>query len=148
MNDELLSGRAGQRETVTTNSIEAKEKWNCAGVRLQQGARYRFEIEKLVGLVDGDGPDAQHLDDLDGWEKWYTLPLFFLKRRPFERYFTLIGTIGRKHPFRMRAFDPEHPERITLTAPSTGKLICYFNDWPWLYGNNHGSVILRVSLVD
>ena len=34
---------------------------------------------------------------------------------------------------------------LTWTAPATGRLCCYANDHPWMYGNNTGEVTLVVE---
>jgi hypothetical protein len=39
----------------------------------------------------------------------------------------------------------ETTSSLPFVAPETGQLVCYFNDIPWAYWNNHGSVALTLK---
>jgi len=78
-------------------------------------------------------------------EDWKSLPhktaeLLRGKRVDHARWFALIGTIDRKHPWIIT-------EEGVFTAPASGRLYCFFNDVAWeiFYRNNRGWVILEVE---
>ena len=133
----LLAGGVYAKPTVlvgTTSPIYAAEKWNESGLILNAGTCYRFVLaEKIRCLADGGIP----LTNLDGWDRWFLAPLGFLKRSPGKPFFSLIGSIDKHHRFRIQ-------EGTVFQAPVYGRLVCYFNDWFFMYRNNCGSVRLLV----
>jgi hypothetical protein len=80
-------------------------------------------------------------------EDWSSVPhkiaeLVHGKRVDEARWFALIATIDKAHPFVV-------VDGGEVTAPADGQLVCYFNDVqnPWFYKNNDGWVRLEVEPV-
>ncbi len=121
-------------KTCSPGGGKAKPGDNCTGILLKQGECYRFEAETSKCFADA----SIHLNNLNGWDFPLLQPVCFLKRRPLEAFFTLIGTIDGKRPFRIR-------EGMCWQAPASGELVCYVNDWFFKYGNNKGSIKLQVT---
>jgi hypothetical protein len=127
-----------------TRPIHAKEYWNDTGVQLKAQSRYRLSVVPEVGEPLFDA--SFHARTIEG-EDWNSAPhwtaeLFNLKRVDDARWFALIGTVDKQHPWVIR--DGE-----TVTAPASGTLFCYFNDVQRekFYGNNKGFVVLDVEEV-
>ncbi len=73
-------------------------------------------------------------------EDWQSLPhktasLVHGKRKDDARWFALIGTVDKEHPWVI-------VDGGIVTAPADGQLLCYFNDvqLELFYGNNSGWV--------
>ncbi|OYW72049.1 MAG: hypothetical protein B7Z37_25990 [Verrucomicrobia bacterium 12-59-8] len=107
---------------------------NHTGILLVQGSWYLFQAQPSLCFADSILP----LQNLDGWDFPLLQPFCLLKRRPGEPFFTLIGTINGKAPFRIH-------EGMCFQAPASGELVCYVNDWSFMYGNNQGAVKLQVT---
>lgn len=132
---------------------EAPDHVQCAEI---QSASYWFDTKinvsrehayEMTVIFPAPGtPDAVSdwflsINDLSGWPAWAKIigsVFFFLRRDPFEPWFSLMATVDRKYPQRLCSGLPYRP-------PASGRLICYFNDSPWAYGNNHGSVLLKMK---
>ena len=121
-------------KTCRPGGGKAKAGDNCTGILLKQGECYEFQAKPSEDFADS----KIKLNNLDGWDCLLLQPVCFLKRRPSEAFFTLIGTIDGKHPFRIR-------EGMRWKAPASGELVCYVNDWFFKYGNNKGSILLQVT---
>jgi hypothetical protein len=128
-------------EELLTEKIISANYWNSTGVTVKEGHTYKFDVASpvdsagnIVGLADW----YVHVTTLHGYDRWYLRPFFFLRRRPHESWFSLIGTVGKRDPFRILAGKK-------WVASRTGQLICYFNDCPLLYWNNVGYVRLHVK---
>ena len=52
----------------------------------------------------------------------------------------MIGTVDREHPWAIT-------DGTVFTVPTSGQLVCYFNDvqLEWFYGNNAGWVVLELE---
>lgn len=115
--------------------IQAREKWNDTGITLTAGEVYRLTAAgewRDAGIACGPGGyDSPNL--LLRASEW-------LRRAPRERWFMLVGSVGR---------DGGAPFRIGREAPcrptATGRLFCFANDVAFMYFNNHGSVELTVT---
>jgi len=129
---------------VRTNPIRADQFWNDTGVDLVEGAAYRFSVAPGVGepLMDASYPARS----IEG-EDWESLPhrtaaLLHGKRMNDAKWFALIGTVDRKHPWVIQ-------DGGLVTAPASGRLVCYFNDVQMdvFYKNNKGWVALEIELL-
>lgn len=132
------------------------EATNCVQYAEIQSASYWFDTkidvcrghayEITVNFPKPGDPNAVRdwflsINDLNGWPDWARTigsVFFFLRRNPLQPWFSLIATVDRKHPERLCSSSPYRPQ-------SSGRLICYFNDSPWAYGNNYGSVLLTAK---
>jgi hypothetical protein len=124
----------GESVTVT---VEAQRFWNETGVHLMVGHEYRFsaadEWADAYITCDADGfPNPNIFLQISEW----------LRRAPRERWFALIGCVGRSPRAQFRI----GKERI-LAAPASGELICFANDVSLAYWNNQGAVQLTVTRV-
>lgn len=138
----VLIGLAQPSNTFAAVSpwLCAKEKWMDSKLQVQRDHTYQI-IVKFDGVIDGNAPFSVPVADLNGWPcSWRqiaVLPIALARRRPLEPWFSLIATIDRKKPQRLREGEPFH-------AQATGRVYCYFNDVPFLYGNNHGRIQLEL----
>jgi len=140
--DQRTSNELLRKKTaVVSQPVLAAEKWNATGIQLQQGKCYSIRLVDTLDVSD----DTIPVTTLDGWPgRWRRrlfLPVAIFRRRPFDPWFALIGSVNKKHCFRI-AYDG-----FEFTAPATGELFCYFNDVPFRYNNNHGSVRLSVDTI-
>lgn len=133
------------------------QRWAFTQLHVEARKTYRAEVE-FHDVVDGIRFPIK-VDDLHGWPDLFprilAAPLFWSRRRWFQPWFSLIGTVDKQHPFRLRpgqlpagAQPREHVHwSEEFVAPASGELVCYFNDAFWAYGNNQGSVVLRLHPV-
>jgi hypothetical protein len=127
-----------------TQPIHANQYWNDTGVDLIAHTRYRLTVMPHVGEAL---KDAKYEAKSIAGEDWNSLPykigeILHLKRMDEARWFALIGTIDRSHAWIVT--DGE-----IVTAPASGRLICYFNDveYEGRYKNNSGWVVLDVDAI-
>jgi hypothetical protein len=129
---------------MRTLPILANQYWNDTGVQLTKGARYRMTV------VPGAGSplrDATLTARSIAGEDWKSLAhksaeLVHGKRVDDAKWFALIGTVEREHPWVVT-------DGGVVTAPASGALVCFFNDvqFELFYRNNDGSVVLDVDEV-
>ena len=127
-----------QAEPGTEVSVPACCYWVETGLRVEKGRAYRVEPVDFSTVNDW----GLEVRDLEGWPpgvlRVLATPIFWTRRRACEPWFAVIATVDRRHPVRLRA------DRAYV-APATGKLVCYFNDAPFAYWNNHGTARLRLT---
>jgi hypothetical protein len=129
------ANRQGETGIIT---IDAADYWAETGVQVQENRAYRVKVLDMSSVRDWN----IRVQNLDGWPRSFrrtvfTGLLFWARRRPLDPWFAVIATVDRKHPRRLR----EDREYI---APASGELVCYFNDLPVAYGNNHGVAKLQL----
>ena len=120
-------------ESVTC-LIYADQVWNSTGIELLESCSYSLETEAEAVWKDwfiSTGPD--------GFTKWYLRWSAGKKRMKDENWFALIGTLNKEMPFLIGKGLQE------LRPPITGELVCYANDILSFYGNNSGSLALKVT---
>jgi hypothetical protein len=78
-----------------------------------------------------------------GWERWYVRPFAFLKRVRSAHWYELTGAVGC--PFQQTF---AIGRRRTVTIASDGELFLFANDAPRRYGNNTGSLRVRIAPAD
>jgi hypothetical protein len=118
--------------------VEAAKFWNPSGIALKAGSTYDVRVEGDQTWTDWyvvAGPDGYTLEALRPWDYW--------KRVPSQNWFKLTGTISR---------DEKSPipigKALTNFSPNTsGELVCFANDIPWMYWNNRGSISVKVTRV-
>ena len=129
---------------MRTQPIQANVYWNDTGVQLTEKAQYRMAV-----VPDAGAPlhDASFEASSIAGEDWDSLPhktaeLFHGKRVDDARWFALIGTVDKKHPWVIK-------DGGVVTAPASGRLICFFNDVQHeiFYRNNDGWVVLEIEEV-
>lgn len=130
-----------------------------AKVTVQRGERWTFEV---IGsspacedgqhgdsrLTECDRPDCALWADgkrlppvsPEGWERCYLRPFFFLKRVRSAHWYELTGAVGS--PFR-QTFAIGRGKTVTIGAD--GELFLFANDAKSRYGNNYGSLRVRIS---
>ena len=125
-------------------SIEIQSASYWFDTKIDVSREHAYEIAVIFpapGTPDAVRDWMLSINDLSGWPGWAKIigsVFFFLRRNPFEPWFALMATVDRKHPQRLCSGLPYCPR-------DSGRLICYFNDSPWAYGNNYGSVLLKVK---
>ncbi len=154
LRDHLLYGRPALKALEVGEKIEvvvhANLKHNKIGILLEKGAKYRFTAPVFQGDIWYDaGIDCGP----EGWDR-QTEKLgfkeFFIRfkeddrRYPEAKWFELIAGIGEDdqelwRPLRHAAAGQGY------TPKSSGELIFFANDLPRFYGNNLGSISVRVA---
>lgn len=118
-------------------SVSSADFWANTGFHVEKGRHYRIAVKNMADVWVSKIP----VRDLGGWPsplaKILYAPLFWMRRRPFDNWFSIIATVDRRHPRRLRA-DRDY------VAPASGELVCYFNDAPFAYANNKGTAVLSI----
>lgn len=127
-----------------TQPIQADRYWNDTGVHVTKDAQYRMTV-----VVGGGAPlrdasfEARSIEGED-WDSLAhkTAELVHGKRVDNAKWFALIGTIDKEHPWVIT-------DGGIVTAPASGTLVCFFNDvqLELFYRNNKGWVTLDVEQV-
>jgi hypothetical protein len=129
---------------MRTQPIHAREYWNDTGVQLKAQTKYRFSVVPNVGEPLFDASFAARTIEGEDWKSapHMTAELFRAKRVDDAKWFALIGTVDKQHPWVIKDGD-------TVPAPASGTLFCYFNDVQLevFYKNNKGFVVLEVEEV-
>lgn len=127
---------------VQCAEIQSASYWFDTKIDVSRGHAYEIAVVfPAQGTRDAVRDWFLSINDLSGWPAWTKIigaVFFFLRRNPFQPWFSLMATVDRKHPQRLCSGSPYHPR-------ASGRLICYFNDSPCAYGNNYGSVLLKVK---
>lgn len=114
--------------------VRADQVWNdFPDVQLSANHAYQFEV-----ISHDDWRDASIRCDANGYSRWWLAPFIPLRRVPAARWFALIGAINRQGEFTIGL-------GTTYTPKTSGHLSCFANDAMSRYGNNHGSLRLRVT---
>lgn len=129
---------------MRTQPIYANQYWNDTGIDLVDNQRYRISVVPNLGEPLRDA--SFEAKGIDG-EEWHsvahkTAELVHGKRIDDARWFALIGTVDKTHPWVVI-------DGGVFTAPASGRLYCFFNDVQWeiFYRNNSGWVVLEVERV-
>jgi hypothetical protein len=129
---------------MRTQRIRANEYWNDTGVQLKAEARYRLSVVPGAGEPLFDATFKARTIEGEDWKNVLhrTAELFRGKRVDDAKWFALIGTVDKQHPWVIA-------DGAIVTAPASGTLFCYFNDVQFekFYENNKGSVVLEVEEV-
>ncbi len=138
---ELGLGRLDVGE-IAAFGVCARRKLNRSGIQVRRLERYRLTAMSVV-----DWRDATVEADP---ERGQLKPPILLRnpvarlglRYPAANFYVLIGCIGADD---RTAFVIGKCRDCVM--PANGELCAFANDWPIAYGNNHGSLILRVSRI-
>lgn len=129
-------------EPVQCAEVQSACYWFDTKIDVSRGHAYEMiVIFPPQGARNAVRDSILSIHDLGGWPAWANIigsVFFFLRRNPFQPWFSLMATVDRKHPQRLRG-------GLHYCPRASGRLICYFNDSPWAYGNNYGSVLLKVK---
>jgi hypothetical protein len=120
--------------------ILADRRWNKTSLALRKGATYRFSSSM-------EWTDWTRHPTATGYSDWKIGWLFWLRRMPRARWFSLIGAIDKRRDLRLdigRLIENGEP----YTAPASGTLYCYANDVWFMYWNNRGYVTLEMREVE
>ena len=117
--------------------IDSRKPWNETGIHLTAGEQYHL---RAVGAWI----DWKKSCDANGYDSINRVQQFSerLRRVPGERWFTLIGSIGRDG----RELFPIGADRA-YSPRTSGNLFCFANDVRIAYWNNHGTIMLTVMRV-
>ena len=133
--------------SLATAVIDSKLMWNNTGIWLEAGKTYNVHaphtwIDAYINTT------ADGYESFDSQVRWYARPILYasesLRRQPQQNWFKLIGCINKTGcmPF---------GSQYTFTAPSSGYLTCYANDYTSIfangYSNNKGSITITVTRV-
>ena len=127
-----------------TKRIYAKEYWNETGVFLRNDTKARYKMRVVPGMGE-PLHDASFIAQSIAGEDWdgfahKTATLMHGKRMDDAKWFALIGTVDKKHPWIMK-------DGAEFSVGVGGQLLCYFNDVQieWFYENNGGWVVLEIE---
>ncbi|HEU4718322.1 MAG TPA: hypothetical protein VFU15_10830 [Bacteroidia bacterium] len=124
--------------------VPAKDPWYATGIFLRREGIYTLEVTPPGQTwKDGDG-----LGDIsaDGKRALQLIGLYPFIRMPFEKWFALLGCIGRKRSTYFRIGS----QRKDYSPPEDGELTCFandalgFNDY-WYSHNNEGEMHITVT---
>jgi hypothetical protein len=130
-------GRGMEIGETTSAVIDARELGNDTGIHLIAGQPYYFRAE-------GEWVDWFRTCDADGYDSvnWVQEMSESLRRSPRDRWFVLIGSLGRGTGRLFRI------GKDSIFSPdSTADLFCFANDVALAYGNTRGNVELTVTRV-
>jgi hypothetical protein len=114
-----------------TATVKARQKWNRVGL-LRGGVQYLVDIAPDQHWYDWtirSGPE--------GYERWYLVPLRWMRRMRSAPWFALVGTIGQGPLIRIA-------DKQTISSDEDAELRCFANDIGFMYWNNRGAI--RVTL--
>jgi hypothetical protein len=121
---------------TSTAIVDSREYWNPTGIILEKGRGYSFEAQ-------GEWRDGSNLCDANGWvPQWNKLVLNLVelsKRQRGQPLFKLIGAVEKNSPYIPLGV------KGSFIAPASGQLFCFANDVPGFYGNNFGTLKLRIQ---
>jgi hypothetical protein len=129
--------------------VHAEHKWNWAGVMLEQGGTYQFNIDEGQKWMDGGincGPEGWTTEQLP-WHKEEIVGMFERRRRcPTANWFELVGALGDEdeHTFPIGCGGRDHKYRATKSA----ELFAFANDLDWKYENNKGQIAVEITRVE
>lgn len=133
---------AGTSLAQRTQRICANAYWNPTGVFLRPDTRYRARVVPGIGEPLRD---ASNTASSIAGEDWHTLAyrtasLLHGKRKDDARWFALIATVDKKHPWILS-------DGGVFSVAVGGQLVCYFNDVQieLFYRNNSGWVVLEIE---
>lgn len=133
---------AGTTLSQRTRRIHAARYWNETGVCLRKDTPYRLRLIRGVGEPLRDASYVARGIEGEDWDSFAhrSAALIHGKRMDDARWFALIGTVDREHPWAIT-------DGTVFTVPTSGQLVCYFNDvqLEWFYGNNAGWVVLELE---
>jgi uncharacterized protein (DUF2235 family) len=128
-----------------THRIYANQYWNETGVYLRANTRYRIRVVPRIGEPLRDDTYLARSIDGEEWDSMAhrTASMVHGKRNNDAKWFALIGTIDKNHPFVIR-------DGGEFSTPQSGQLVCYFNDLriELFYKNNSGWVVLEVEQIE
>jgi hypothetical protein len=128
--------------TQRTQPIQANQYWNDTGVQVTRGAQYRMTVVVGAGAPLRDASFEARSIAGEDWDSLAhkTAELGHGKRVDDAKWFALIGTVDKEHPWVIT-------DGGIVTAPASGALLCFFNDvqFELFYKNNSGWVQLDVE---
>lgn len=136
----------GETRTFT---VHANRHYSPSGVILKPGEKYRFDVDSAQLWYDADipaTPAGWDRSKIGGLQSWIFGFAESERRCPKGEWFELIGSIGQndtnlfrilKHTVDAHGYEPE----------KEGELFAFANDLADKYGNNLGSVEVRVTRI-
>lgn len=113
--------------------IHSREYWNNTGLAVLSEEKYLF-------VSKGEWIDSFIPADADGFSKWYMAAFNLLKRSPEDKWFALMGSVNFKNPFLVG-------KNKSIEFRESGTLYCFANDVKGFYGNNKGSITLKITRI-
>lgn len=113
--------------------IHSKDYWNNTELAVQTGEKYLFD-------ASGNWTDSYIDTDADGFSKWYMAAFSMLKRSPSNKWFTLMGSLNKNKCFLIG-------KQRSIEFNESGILHCFANDVKGFYGNNKGSISLKITRI-
>ena len=124
--------------------MDARPYWNATGALSNREQKYRLKVVEGVGEPLRD--EEYVCPTIEGLESKSTphraAVLLGSKRKDDAKWFALIGTVDKEHPWVVK-------DGAEFIAEATGRLYLYFNDFqlePY-YTNNSGWVVLDLETI-
>lgn len=131
----------GQQKTVHLEigdsiilKIYSKPLWNETDLEVRAGETYIF-------LAKGEWTDWYIVSEADGYEMWHMNLFRSYKRSPENKWFALMGSIGKTDTIFLIG------RMMKKTFMKTGKLYLFANDVRGFYFNNKGSIIVTIRRI-
>jgi hypothetical protein len=119
-------------------NVDSRLLWNRTGIRVEAGARYKI-------VASGRWIDKKYESGPDGYDSPNLLMKLAESRRRVRsaKWFALIGAVDEDESTQFVIGNG-----TTFTAPRTGRLTCFANDWRSKLDNNCGSVTIEVTRLE
>lgn len=127
-------------------TVSSELKYNWSGIRVERDGVYQIEIDDDQRWVDGDlppcGPDGWESKDLPWYKKGIVEKFEKHRRCSDANWFEVIGTLGDEddEPIRVLKLDG-------YKAPRDAEFYFFANDLASKYGNNSGSISVRIRRI-
>lgn len=130
-----------------TSIVNSELKYNWSGVELVEGHRYKFIVDSDQLWKDGGvecGPDGWRSEQLPWYKEEIVEVLEKRRRHRKANWFEIIGALGDEDDVLLRILSADG----IYTAPKTAELYYFANDLDSKYGNNCGSIQVKIRRLE
>jgi hypothetical protein len=129
--------------------VRAESKWNASGILLDSNGKYDFQVvDTITPLKDASIPatpegwimDSEEVKSFDVFMKLFFAAAKFFRRAPNSEWFYLMGAVkGAEYK--------QFPIGSGISGQKVvdGEFCAFVNDLSSKYGNNTGSLLLKVT---
>lgn len=129
--------------------ICACKPWNDSGLEVKKGETYRFEIVNSNGnWKDADINATPQSGWLGFWSNFTGYLINDLKRSANANWYALVGSIGKYNDQTFAVFDSDEQKKFSERKMlDKGTLYFYANDMLGKYGNNTGTLMIKITWI-
>lgn len=136
-------------ESWVETTVESGQYWNTSGLLLEKGSKYRIDTVKPNPKWWDAGQEATPTGWVNQPNGFIQMLTKLFARDTDQKLFQMMGVIysecedgwacGIQFPIRLGT---------EFEAKATGEFCSFANDLPFKYGNNLGSIKIKLSRVD